>query len=184
MSSPITHYHGSSALNYFLNASLDTEQSTFALACMKSIDGAMAKKKTQVKMPSHKGLPRARLEEVIDLLEIFYFNEREQGVEFLLSTRPADEDGISLFDLHEPPEDPERVVYNSHRKSWKSFALDVIRDQNEALLYEILRKPKNKEAMSFRDWCRLATDLSQFLQKKHNCRIYRGLNDRWVLRHV
>jgi hypothetical protein len=170
-----------SALSYFLNAGFDTDQTTFALSCIKAISKEENNSNPgEIKFGYPKNLTRSRVEEVTDVLEIYYYNEKKLGLEITLPEGKSQSGKIELFSL-DPDQVPdvEKDAYQTNRKKWKKSVIDLIKDPN--FIYEYLRKPRDSN-LSFRSWAILAADLSRFLQKKHNCGIYRLLNDRWLLR--
>lgn len=179
------------AVNYFLNASLDTAQTTFALACMKRIDSALSRGKFGCKMPESELLTEIKAEEVCDVLEVFYFNERSVGIEFQSSGKGNRASKvINIYRLDKGPEyldidteeestDNRKNIYIGNRKKWKAFCLDSLAQNTNNVIP--LRKPRGCSVMSSKEWCLLAADISRFLYRKVKYRICRDLNDRWYL---
>lgn len=174
------------ALTYFLNADLNTEQTTLALSNITKIDRARSRERESSKLLTG-DLPSYQLDPIWDILEMFYFNHYRIGLSFDSSEE------VRIFDLDEVSDDitdPYTDAYAHNRKKWRQYCLQLIKDlQGIHGIHRVqpripLRKPRDSQEMPAYLWLYLAEDISQKLRKRHGYQITREMNSQWSLRQI
>lgn len=165
----------STLITYFLNAGLDSQMSSYGLSCLNKLEKSIRRKKTQILLPQT-DLSQIKTEVVHDLIEIYFFNVRNQGLLISGSDSPV----AKIVELDDDPTDSD--AYNHNRKNlWSYFRLlikEIIFDETDLIT---IRRPKDWKSLSLDDELILMYDLSQCLIDKYDIRILKGSHDRWVL---
>ena len=170
-----------SALIYFLNVGLDTDSTTYALACMKKIDRAIKRNRSSVRLPSP-SLILASLDQVDDLLEVYYFNIERMGVR--ISTNPKEEKrSAKILYLDESLElsDTEDDTYEENYRISRHYCQEALTHSTGSI---VLHRPRESLSMNEDLWLFLMFDLSSLLEKRYQYQLSRGLHGTWILKPV
>jgi len=165
-----------SALVYFLNAGLNTPMSAYALQCLSQIDQAIKSNKVRTKLDRIE-IDKIQLEMLFDLLEIYYFNERQVGI-------LIDNYQVTILDLQDPPEtisdsyEENRIIWYKHLKKM----IDSTQDHPSLELMN-LRRPRDLRSLDSETELYLADELSENIAK-FGFQLIRGSAGRWLLRRL
>jgi hypothetical protein len=163
-------------MDYFLNAELDTNQVTYAICLIEKIKESLDEKKMKGKISLSKDLTELKLEQIFDVLETYFFNEKSVYLEFLDNRKYQ----MEMLDIA-LSEDLSRM-----KKKWLSLCLESLKYaliESDKTPYVIaIKKPRGFEHLSKFEVLQVALNLSKYLDEEVGYRVQKELDDRWKLR--